>query len=72
MGRCLTGLVVLLPPLLLPVMVHRWLQEMICDRTMNGQPLPDNVKLIAACNPYRLRIASSLYGGACTAVILRS
>jgi hypothetical protein len=35
---------------------------MICDRTMDGRPLPENMKIIGACNPYRLRMAKSLYG----------
>jgi hypothetical protein len=30
-------------------------KEMLCDKTMNGRPLPQNYKLVAACNPYRLR-----------------
>jgi hypothetical protein len=29
--------------------------EMLCDRTVNGMPLPDEFQLVAACNPYRLR-----------------
>ena len=29
--------------------------EMICDRSMDGKPLPDCLKIVAACNPYRLR-----------------
>lgn len=38
-------------------------KEIVCDRCMNGVPLPDNIKVIAACNPYRLRTTKSLYGG---------
>jgi hypothetical protein len=38
-------------------------KEIVCDRTLNGAPLPNRVKIIAACNPYRLRTAKSLYGG---------
>ena len=30
-------------------------KEMLCDRSMDGQPLPSNMRLIAACNPYRLK-----------------
>ena len=30
-------------------------REMVCDRSMNGRPLPRNVKIIAALNPYRLK-----------------
>jgi RZ type zinc finger domain/AAA domain (dynein-related subfamily) len=35
-------------------------KEMVCDRSMNGQLLPPNLKLIAACNPYRLKPARAL------------
>ena len=30
-------------------------KEIMCDRTMNGKPLQhiDDLKIIAACNPYR-------------------
>lgn len=38
-------------------------KEIVCDRTMNGVPLLDNIKIIAACNPYRLRNTKSMYGG---------
>lgn len=38
-------------------------KEMVCDRSMNGRRLPENIKIIAACNPYRLRTTKSLYGG---------
>ena len=38
-------------------------REIVCDRCLNGVPIPPNLKIIAACNPYRLRTAlSSLYG----------
>ena len=30
-------------------------KEIICDRSMNGVPLPPNIDIIAACNPYRLK-----------------
>ena len=30
-------------------------KEMLCDGYMNGRRIPDCVKVIAACNPYRLR-----------------
>lgn len=30
-------------------------RELICDRTMQGTPLPENLKVFAACNPYRLK-----------------
>lgn len=38
-------------------------KEIVCDRSVNGEVLPHNLKIIAACNPYRLRTAKSLYGG---------
>lgn len=38
-------------------------KEIVCDRTMNGIPILENVKIIAACNPYRLRHTKNLYGG---------
>lgn len=28
-------------------------KELVCDRTLNGKPLPNKIKIIAACNPYR-------------------
>lgn len=30
-------------------------KEITCDRTIEGVPLPPNLTVIAACNPYRLR-----------------
>lgn len=30
-------------------------KEIVCDNTMNGKPLPRNLGIVAACNPYRLR-----------------
>ena len=38
-------------------------KEIVCDRSLNGFLLPENIKIIAACNPYRLRNTKSLYGG---------
>jgi len=38
-------------------------KEILCDRFMDGKRLPDNISLIAACNPYRLRTKKSLYKG---------
>ena len=29
------------------------IKEIMCDRRLNGEPLPENIKFIAACNPYR-------------------
>ena len=33
--------------------------EIICDRTMDGTPIPEHIRIVAACNPYRLRMASA-------------
>jgi hypothetical protein len=30
-------------------------KEILCDRSMNGEPLPDAFQIVAACNPYRKR-----------------
>ena len=39
-------------------------KEIVVDRCLNGVPLPSNMAIIAACNPYRLRSTkASLYGG---------
>ena len=29
------------------------IKEIMCDRRLNGEPLPEDIKFIAACNPYR-------------------
>jgi hypothetical protein len=29
--------------------------DIICQRSLQGQPLPDNIIIVSACNPYRLR-----------------
>ena len=34
-------------------------KEMLCDGFMDGQRIPDSVKIVAACNPYRLRKRSA-------------
>ena len=34
-------------------------KEIICDRSLDGAPLPDNILVIAACNPYRLRVSKA-------------
>lgn len=44
-------------------------KEIICDETLGGTPLPRNLRVVAACNPYRLRTdatkdGASLRGGA--------
>ena len=30
------------------------IKEVICDRTIRGRPIPDEVKFAAACNPYKM------------------
>ena len=32
-----------------------WFKEIVCDLSLDGEPLPYNMKIIAACNPYRRR-----------------
>ena len=29
------------------------IKEIMCDRRINGRPVSDDLKFIAACNPYR-------------------
>ena len=29
------------------------IKEIMCDRRLHGQPIPKDLKFIAACNPYR-------------------
>ena len=29
------------------------IKEIMCDRRINGRPIADDLKFIAACNPYR-------------------
>ena len=29
------------------------IKEIMCDHRMNGKPISDGIKFIAACNPYR-------------------
>lgn len=29
------------------------IKEVMCDRHLNGKPISANLKIIAACNPYR-------------------
>ena len=30
------------------------IKEVICDRTLYKEPIPDELKFAAACNPYRM------------------
>ncbi|KAK3276973.1 hypothetical protein CYMTET_14987 [Cymbomonas tetramitiformis] len=43
-------------------------KEMLCERTLNGVPLPTNLKVLAACNPYRPRVEHPAFSGAGLAV----
>ncbi|ETN97178.1 hypothetical protein RFI_40353, partial [Reticulomyxa filosa] len=36
-----------------------WFKELICDRRLDGVKINDQIKIIAACNPYRLRKAQT-------------
>ncbi|ETN99846.1 hypothetical protein RFI_37621, partial [Reticulomyxa filosa] len=32
-----------------------WFNELICNRSLDGVKIPDEIKILAACNPYRKR-----------------
>ncbi|ETO36339.1 hypothetical protein RFI_00723 [Reticulomyxa filosa] len=32
-----------------------WLNELVCNHTLDGVKIPEGIKIIAACNPYRQR-----------------
>ena len=32
------------------------LKEIMLDRTMNGKPIGDHISIVAACNPYKLKL----------------
>jgi len=34
------------------------IKEIMCDRRMNGKPIPEDIKFIAACNPYRKYVSA--------------
>jgi hypothetical protein len=36
--------------------------EMTCDGTMDGTPIPEGVRIVSACNPYRLRRTGRVAG----------
>lgn len=38
-------------------------KEIVCDNAVSGRPLPANLRIIAACNPYRLRNQAAVSGG---------
>ena len=33
------------------------IKEIMCDRRLYGKPIPDDLKFVAACNPYRRSVA---------------
>ena len=37
------------------------IKEIMCDRRINGKPISDDLKFIAACNPYRKYVAHVLW-----------
>ena len=36
------------------------IKEIMCDRRLNGEPLLEDIKFIAACNPYRKYVVVTL------------
>ncbi|ETO14009.1 hypothetical protein RFI_23362, partial [Reticulomyxa filosa] len=36
-----------------------WLNELVCNHTLDGVKIPEGIKIIAACNPYRKRKLSA-------------
>ncbi|ETO03185.1 hypothetical protein RFI_34225 [Reticulomyxa filosa] len=36
-----------------------WLNELVCNHTLDGVKIPEGIKIIAACNPYRRRKLSA-------------
>jgi len=36
------------------------IKEIMCDRRLNGKPLPEDIKFIAACNPYRKYVEAAI------------
>ncbi|ETO32802.1 hypothetical protein RFI_04311, partial [Reticulomyxa filosa] len=39
-----------------------WLNELVCNHTLDGVKIPEDIKVIAACNPYRKRKLSAEEG----------
>ena len=35
------------------------IKEIMCDRRLNGEPIPESIKFIAACNPYRKYVVAT-------------
>ena len=38
------------------------IKEIMCDRRINGKPVSDDLKFIAACNPYRKYVCMYVHG----------
>ena len=36
------------------------IKEIMCDRRLNGKPLLEDIKFIAACNPYRKYVVAAI------------
>ena len=37
------------------------IKEIMCDRRLHGKPIPEDLKFIAACNPYRRFLCDHMY-----------
>ena len=37
------------------------IKEIMCDRRLHGNPIPADIKFIAACNPYRRLCSNTIY-----------
>ena len=37
------------------------IKEVMCDRRINGRPIKEDIKFIAACNPYRKLVVNVIY-----------
>jgi len=38
-------------------------KDILCDRALRGYPLPDNLKIVATCSPYRLKDINNVSSG---------
>ena len=46
------------------------IKEVMCDRRINGRPIKENVKFIAACNPYKKLVIFSFEKLHCYSVFI--
>ncbi|KNC55646.1 uncharacterized protein AMSG_01915 [Thecamonas trahens ATCC 50062] len=44
-------------------------KELVCDHSMDGVTLPASIKIIAACNPYRLKTAADIDDAAAAGLV---